>query len=65
MVKGNKQLNALIENSQKVRAYDFSHLAGVEINLVGAELPKKLTGSKMTKRTKSSSESRACYTFAL
>lgn len=65
MAKGNDRLNALIENSQKVGAYDFSHLERTQDKALVAKSPTKLTGSKMTKRTKRSSEQRVNYTFAL
>lgn len=63
MVEGARLLNALIDNSNKVRAYDFGHLNGQGNADAGA--PRKLSGTKMTKRAKRSDEARVSYTFAL
>lgn len=65
MVKGAKLLNALIDNSNKVRAYDFSHLNNLGDAAANASAPRKLSGVKMTKRAKKSDEARVSYTFAL
>lgn len=65
MVEGARLLNALIDNSNKVRAYDFGHLNGQGNAAADAGAPRKLSGTKMTKRAKRSDEARVSYTFAL
>lgn len=65
MVKGAALVNALIENSDRVRSYDFSHLNSTAEHVVGRNAPKKLSGSKMAAKVKRSNEKRVCYTFAL
>lgn len=57
MSKVVKTLNVLIDNAEKVKNYDFGYLN--EKN----EPVKKLTGSKMVK--KSLTKSREIYTFDL
>lgn len=65
MVKGAALVNTLIENSDRVRSYDFSHLNRCSEQFTDANAPKKLNGSKMTTKVKQSNEKRVNYTFAL
>lgn len=65
MVKGAALVNALIENSDRVQSYDFSHLNRTAGNQAGANAPRKLSGSKMTTKIKQQSDTRVSYTFAL
>lgn len=64
MVKGAALVNTLIENSDRVRSYDFSHLNRSSEHLTDVNVPRKLNGSKMTTKVKSN-ERRVNYTFAL
>lgn len=65
MVKGAELINTLIENADRVRSYDFSHLNCGAEQLTGANAPRKLSGSKMTSKVKQPNEKRVNYTFAL
>ena len=54
-------VNTLMENSRRVRSYEFCNIAVGE----NARPPRPLTGSKMIKKVKTTGDARAHYTFAL
>lgn len=58
-------LDALISNSEKARAYDFSDLNRVANRASGNGMPRKLSGNLMIKKKKQANYNRESYTFAL
>jgi hypothetical protein len=62
MNKGSELLDALIQNSHKIRACDFSKLDHQATDTAPVQ---KLTGSLMTKKKKQTGSTGVSYTFAL
>lgn len=58
MQQGAKLVTQLIENAERVQAYDFTHLRNTDVPAT------KLTGAKMMKKTKPVGP-RATYEFNL